>query len=68
MNFRNYVKVNEEKSFNEYTLEELEVLLQHHKDDAEEHKDSDEKAYTASLKDIADIEAAIALKKDKDED
>ena len=69
MNFREYVQVTEEeKSFNEYTLEELEVLLQHHEQDAEEYKDSDVTAYESSLKDIEEIKKAIAAKEDEEDD
>jgi len=52
-----------EDDFSKYSDEELQTLLDHHKKDLEEYKDSDETAYQAALEDIKAIEAEIKKRK-----
>jgi len=66
MNFRNYInEITNEDEFKGKTLKELELLLQHHSEDAEEYKNSKETAYQASLEDIKAIKKAIKKLKRK---
>jgi len=61
MNFRNYInEISNKDEFKNKTLKELELLMQHHLDDAKEYKNSNETAYQASLDDIKEIKKAIA--------
>jgi predicted GIY-YIG superfamily endonuclease len=62
MNFRDYIiEISEDDDeFEGKTLKELELLLQHHLEDAKEYENSDETVYQASLDDIKAIKKAIA--------
>jgi len=55
MNFREIL----EDDFKKYSKEELELLLKHHKEDREEYKDKDTKAYDSSVEDIKGIEKVL---------
>lgn len=60
MNFREYIKEEKDHNYSKNTLEELELLLKHHIEDAEE---AEGKCKEDVLYDIEKIKAEIAKRK-----